>query len=70
MPVDAEILIRGAAALVTMDASRAELAGADLLIRGGVIAAVGHRLQARGRVVEAAGFYLIREILCLPMLLI
>ena len=55
MPVDAEILIRGAAALVTMDASRAELAGADLLIRGGVIAAVGPGLQTSGTVIEARG---------------
>ena len=37
----AEILIRGAHSVVTMNAARDELAGGDVLIRGGVIAAVG-----------------------------
>ncbi|MGA0539925.1 8-oxoguanine deaminase [Neotabrizicola sp. VNH66] len=51
-----DILIRKARVLVTMDGARRELAGADLLIRGGVIAAVGHGLSAPGaEVVEAAG---------------
>ena len=50
-----EILIRGAAVLVTMNSAREELAGADLLIRGGVIAAVGNGLQTRGEVLEARG---------------
>ncbi|SEN06330.1 Cytosine/adenosine deaminase [Gemmobacter aquatilis] len=50
-----EILIRGAAVVVTMDAARREIAGGDVLIRGGVIAAVGQGLQTTGRVVEAAG---------------
>ena len=51
----AEILIKGAVAVVTMNAIRAELAGADVLIRGGLIAAVGPGLTTSGRVVEARG---------------
>ena len=43
-----EILLRGAEAVVTMDASRAEIAGGDVLIRGGVIAAVGQGLTTGG----------------------
>jgi cytosine/adenosine deaminase-related metal-dependent hydrolase len=51
-----DILIKGAAAVVTMDASRRELAGGDVLLRGGVIAAVGQGLVAPGaEVVLAAG---------------
>lgn len=50
-----EILIRGAAVVVTMDGARREIAGGDVLIRGGVIAAVGQGLTTRGAVVEAAG---------------
>ncbi len=50
-----EVLIRGAAVVVTMDAGRREFAGADVLIRGGVIAAVGPGLTTAGRVVDAAG---------------
>lgn len=51
-----EILIRNAAAVVTMDATRREIAGGDVLLRGGVIAAVGQGLKAPGAVVvEAAG---------------
>jgi len=50
-----ETLIRNADYLVTMNASRAELRGADLLIRGGVIVAAGHGLTTHGRVVNAAG---------------
>ncbi len=61
-----EILIRGADVVVTMDAARRELAGADVLIRGGVIAAVGADLahkpelcgtgpRLRREVVEARG---------------
>ncbi|TGD44224.1 8-oxoguanine deaminase [Pseudotabrizicola sediminis] len=49
-----EILIRNADVVVTMDATRRELAGADVLLRGGVIAAVGPGLEAPGaEVVEA-----------------
>ena len=56
-----DILIRNAAAVVTMNAAREEVAGGDVLIRGGVIAAVGHGLAAQGlveagaEVVDAAG---------------
>ena len=51
-----DILIRKADVIVTMDGQRSELAGADLLIRRGVIAAVGQGLQVPGaEVVEAAG---------------
>ncbi len=51
----AEILIRGAVAVVTMNGERAEIAGGDVLLRGGVIAAVGTGLVTTGEVVEAAG---------------
>ena len=50
-----EILIRNADFVVTMDAMRRELAGADVLLRGGVIAAVGYGLSTTGEVIEAAG---------------
>ncbi len=50
-----EILIRGADAVVTMNAARAELAGADVLLRDGVIAGVGAGLATTGRIVSAAG---------------
>lgn len=51
-----DILIRNADAVVTMNATRAELAGADVLVRGGVIEAVGPGLAAPGaEVIEAAG---------------
>ncbi|MDO9640148.1 MAG: 8-oxoguanine deaminase [Pseudotabrizicola sp.] len=51
-----EILIRNADVVVTMDATRRELAGADVLLRGGVIAAVGVGLDVPGaEVVEARG---------------
>ena len=51
-----DILIRGADAVLTMDDARRELAGADVLIRGGEIAAVGVGLVAPGaQVVEARG---------------
>ncbi len=50
-----EILIQGAAAVVTMDGARREIAGGDVLIRGGVIAAVGVGLQTSGEVLRAAG---------------
>jgi cytosine/adenosine deaminase-related metal-dependent hydrolase len=51
-----DILIRNAAAVVTMNAARAEIPGGDVLLRGGVIAAVGRGLEAPGAVVvEAAG---------------
>ena len=51
----AEILIRAADHLVTMDDDRRELAGADLLLRYGVIVEIGQGLQTTGEVVEAKG---------------
>jgi len=50
-----EILIRGAEVVVTMDGARRELGGADVLIRDGVIAAVGPGLASAGEVVSARG---------------
>lgn len=50
-----ETLIQEAEAVVTMDAARTELAGADVLIRDGVVAAVGRGLVSAGEVVEAKG---------------
>ena len=50
-----EVLIRGAEVVVTMDGARRELAGADVLIRDGVIAAVGPGLVSAGEVVLARG---------------
>jgi cytosine/adenosine deaminase-related metal-dependent hydrolase len=50
-----ETLIRGAAHLVTMNDTGGEIAGGDVLIRDGVIVAIGHGLATRGQVVNAAG---------------
>ncbi|MEY4779617.1 MAG: hypothetical protein RLZZ607_930, partial [Pseudomonadota bacterium] len=50
-----EILIRNADTVLTMDATRRELHGADVLLRGGVVAAVGQGLTTTGRVVQAKG---------------
>lgn len=50
-----EVLIRGAAAVVTMDDARREIAGGDVLLRGGVVAAVGAGLATTGEVVDARG---------------
>ena len=50
-----EILIRNAAFVVTMNDTLQEIAGGDVLIRGGVIAAVGQGLITTGRVVDAKG---------------
>ena len=50
------ILIKGADVVVTMDDARRELAGVDVLIRGGVIAALGQGLHAPdAQVVSAQG---------------
>jgi cytosine/adenosine deaminase-related metal-dependent hydrolase len=51
----AEILIRAADHLVTIDDDRRELAGADLRLRDGVIVEIGRGLQTTGEVVEAKG---------------
>lgn len=50
-----EIVIRGAEVVVTMDGARRELKGADVLVRGGVIAAVGEGIGSAGEVVSARG---------------
>ncbi|SHG44144.1 8-oxoguanine deaminase [Cognatishimia maritima] len=50
-----EILIKNADVVLTMDDQRQELAQADVLIRGGVIAAVGHGLTTTGEQVNAKG---------------
>ena len=51
-----DILIRKADVIVTMDGTRRELAQADLMIRGGQVAAVGQGLSAPdAEVIEAAG---------------
>ena len=50
-----ETLIRGADHILTMNDGREELRGADILIRGGTIAAVGHGLETSGEVLQAAG---------------
>ncbi len=51
-----DILIRGADVVVTMDPGRRELPGADVLLRGGQVSAVGLGLIAPGaRVIDARG---------------
>ena len=50
-----EILIKDAGLLLTMDGERRELAGADILIRGGQIAEIGTDLSTTGKVVSASG---------------
>jgi cytosine/adenosine deaminase-related metal-dependent hydrolase len=50
------LLVRGAEVLVTMDGERREIAGGEVLVDGGVIAAVGTGLPREGaEVVEAQG---------------
>ncbi len=51
-----DILIKNADVVVTMNVTQDELAGADVLVRGGVIAAVGPGITAPGaEVIEAKG---------------
>ncbi len=50
-----EILISNADCVVTMDGARRELAGADVLVKGGEIAALGAGLTTSGEVIEAQG---------------
>lgn len=50
-----EILIQNADHILTMDDARRELRSADVLIRDGVIAAVGVGLTTTGEVIRAAG---------------
>ena len=51
----AEILIRKADLIVTMDDTRQELAGSDVLIRSGEIAQIGQDLTTSGEVHDASG---------------
>lgn len=51
----AEVLIKVADHILTMDDTRSELAGADILIRDGVIVGVGHNLMTTGDTVSAQG---------------
>ncbi|MGH1451991.1 MAG: 8-oxoguanine deaminase [Paracoccaceae bacterium] len=51
----AEILIRNADHILTMDDSRRELSGANILIRDGVIVDIGQGLMAQCDVIDAAG---------------
>ncbi|MDU8929585.1 8-oxoguanine deaminase [Alisedimentitalea sp. MJ-SS2] len=50
-----ETLIRNADHILTMNDTREELRGADILIRDGVIAGVGHDMATTGEVIEAGG---------------
>jgi cytosine/adenosine deaminase-related metal-dependent hydrolase len=51
-----DLLIKRADRILTMDDNRAELAGADILIRGGVIIAVGQGITAPGaEIIHATG---------------
>ncbi len=50
-----EILIRGADHILTMNDTRTEMRGADILIRDGAIAALGQGLETTGEVVLAQG---------------
>jgi len=55
MPRVTDILVRNADHILTMDDTRRELAGADILIRDGAIAEVGQGLSCEGEVIDAAG---------------
>ncbi|MCE8522571.1 8-oxoguanine deaminase [Ruegeria pomeroyi] len=50
-----EQLIRNADTILTMDADRSELVGADILIRDGIVVAIGPNLATMGEVHEARG---------------
>ncbi|MCR8827103.1 8-oxoguanine deaminase [Pseudosulfitobacter koreensis] len=50
-----EVLIQGADHILTMDDTRRELKGADILLRDGQIAAVGQGLRTTGETVQARG---------------
>jgi 8-oxoguanine deaminase len=50
-----EILIRKATTVLTMDDAMTELSGADVLVRDGVIVAVGRGLTTKGEVLDATG---------------
>ncbi|MEW2917601.1 8-oxoguanine deaminase [Ruegeria sp. ANG10] len=50
-----EILIKNADTILTMDDTRRELCGADILVRGGQIDQIGHGLQTTGETYDATG---------------
>ncbi len=50
-----EILIKNADTILTMDDDRSELSGADLLIRDGQVARIGHELSTSGEIHDATG---------------
>jgi len=50
-----DILVRNADHILTMDDTRRELVGADILIRDGAIAEIGQGLSCEGEVIDAAG---------------
>lgn len=50
-----ELLIKSADAILTMDDQRRELKGADILVRGGVIAQIGKGLTTTGETILAKG---------------
>ena len=49
-----ETLIRNAQTILTMDDDGRELEGTDILLRDGVIAAIGRGLRSAGEVVDAS----------------
>ncbi len=51
----AEILLKGAGAILTMDDVDTELAGVDLRLNDGVIAEIGAGLETSGEVIDASG---------------
>ncbi|WP_298359397.1 8-oxoguanine deaminase [uncultured Litoreibacter sp.] len=51
----AELLIKGADVVVTMDDAQRELKGADIVVRDGVVADVGAGLATTGDIIDAAG---------------
>ncbi len=50
-----ETLIKNADTILTMDDDRSELSGADLLIRDGQVAQIGHELSTSGEIHDATG---------------
>ena len=50
-----ETLIRNADQIVTMDDDRREIGRADLLLRDGIVAAIGQGLETQGEIVDAGG---------------
>ncbi len=50
-----EILIKNADTILTIDDDRSELSGADLLIRDGQVARIGHELSTSGEIHDATG---------------